>query len=395
VTSSAPRGRWRALPGLRAIGEAERRAVEAALLHGALYRGGGLNPATEAVRAEQELSALTDRRHALVLNSATSALVAALVAVGVGPGDEVILPGYGWLTDVSAVLSLGAVPVFAPIGQGLGLDPARLREAFGPRTRAVLPIHPLGQACDIGAIVEVAREQGVAVVEDACQLLRRPLHAPGPRAHITVLSFQAFKLVTSGEGGCLLADDEALYVAATRYHDAGLARFAHGLVGTYSDRPVGIGLNLRMSELTAALLRPQLARTEALLASQRTAAAQLLEAAAPLLDTGVAERVTPCADRDSNGTFLVLRAATAEQAVHVVEHFRSAGIGWTYAPLDTTHTLPGWLAWLRDQRLEHRVVDEASCRDELARTLYLEIDATLSGDDLALFRNAAEAAARA
>ena len=142
---------------------------------------------------------------------------------------------------MSTVLEVGAIPVFAPIGADLTLDARHVEAATSPRTAAVTVIGSCGLAADIGRIRESMGSRRIPVVEDACQSLGAR-HEDASRSDVTIVSFQAFKIVTGGEGGALVTDDEAVYRAALQYHDAGLSRFAH--TGERSWKPQGIGLNL-------------------------------------------------------------------------------------------------------------------------------------------------------
>jgi dTDP-4-amino-4,6-dideoxygalactose transaminase len=364
---------WRALPGLRALGVAEENALRRVLERRALYRGDGIAPPCEVREAERELAARYGRRHALLFNSATSALHTALHALGVGRGDEVIVPGYGWITDLSVVLALGATPVLAPVTSGLSLDPATVENCLSSKTRVVTRVHALGLPA---AKVSIGP---LPLLDDTCQALGTEMNGrpAGADALISVLSFQAYKVITSGEGGCLLTDDDALYTRAVRFHDAGLARFAHSAPGAPSE-PIGIGLNLRMNELTAAVLRAQLERLDGLVAQQRDAYARMAAAFQPWASRGWARIVEPPTGGAGNGTTLVFEAESAARAVRLAEALRKQGVGVVYALEDRLHTQPGWVAYLEAQSLPHRVVERQRSDAIIARTLMLDVNAALT-----------------
>ncbi len=364
---------WRALPGLRALGAAEEEALRRVLDRRALYRGDGIAPPCEVREAERELAARYGRRHALLFNSATSALHAALHALGIGRGDEVIVPGYGWITNLSVVLQLGATPVLAPVTSGLSIDAAAVEGCLSSKTRALTRVHALGLPA---ASVSIG---SIALLDDTCQALGTELRGrpAGADALMSVLSFQAYKLITSGEGGCLLTDDDALYTRAVRFHDAGLARFAHSAPATQSE-PVGIGLNLRMSELTAAVLRAQLERLDALVAQQRAAHMRMAAAFQPWIARGWMRVVEPPKGGAGNGTTLVLEAESETRAARLAAAMQQRGIGVVHAREDRLHTLPGWIAYLEAQSLPHRVVERERSEAIIARTLMLDVNAALT-----------------
>jgi dTDP-4-amino-4,6-dideoxygalactose transaminase len=357
---------WLGFAGARGIGREEFAAVERVLSKRTLYRGAGLSQPEEVDLLERELETLLARGYAVAMNSGTSALVAALKAAGVGSGDEVVIPTYGWLTDVSAVLSLGAVPVLAPVGEDLNLDPARLAEALGPRTKAVVAVGACGLAVDFASLRAATR--GVVLIDDACQSLGA---RNGPRAigDVEIVSFQAFKIVTGGEGGALLTDDAALYKRAVEYHDAGLSRFAK----TPPDamKPHGIGLNLRMPEIVAALVRAQLGRLKTTL--DRLASAQS-ELVGVFADSGLDLRPREAAPGSDNRTYVVLASPSESLARHVSACLREDGCPITTAEADALHGLTGWAEYLERGGFPHRVVDREASRSVLARVLTLPVN---------------------
>ncbi|MBN2583502.1 MAG: aminotransferase class V-fold PLP-dependent enzyme, partial [Planctomycetes bacterium] len=141
-------------------------------------------------------------------SSGTSALTAAIAALGIGPGDEVIVPAHTYMATAVAVVAAGAIPVIADIDESITLDPAALDDAVGPRTRAVIPVHMWGVVCDMDAIMRVARRRKLLVIEDACQCVGgayegRPVGSIG---HAAAFSFNYFKNMTCGEGGAVVTN---------------------------------------------------------------------------------------------------------------------------------------------------------------------------------------------
>ena len=208
---------------------------------------------------------------AVAVTNGTSALVLAMQAAGVGPGDEVVVPPYTFIATASAALLLGAVPVFADVDPDtLCLDPASARAAIGPRTKAVVPVHFAGCPADLEGLSAVCRETGVSLIEDACQApgaawAGRPVGAWGQYA---CFSFQESKNLSSGEGGAVLA----------RGADADLVWSLHNVGRTRGGAWYGhdlIGWNHRLTALQAALLRSQLRRFPAQAARRAAAAAEL------------------------------------------------------------------------------------------------------------------------
>jgi dTDP-4-amino-4,6-dideoxygalactose transaminase len=247
-----------------AIGPREIAAAVRVLSSGRLGRYGGDRPSVTG-RFETELAQLTGARHALAVNSGTSALMAALAGAGVGPGDEVLIPAYTWVSTAAAPLALGAVPVLVEVDASLTMDPVDLKTKITPATKAVVPVHMLNLVCDMDAIMRIADEHGLLVVEDACQALGVTYKGrrAGTIGHAGAFSFSQTKSITSGEGGAVVTDDDRIAVRATMFHDVGSYTRADW---EPTDEPVFVGLNLKMSDLSASVLLPQLRRLDAQMA---------------------------------------------------------------------------------------------------------------------------------
>jgi dTDP-4-amino-4,6-dideoxygalactose transaminase len=212
-----------------------------------------LGPEVEAF--EKECAALLGARHAIAVSSGTDALLLAFMALGVGPGDEVICPSYTFFATAGCVARTGATPVFVDVKPCcFNVDPALIERAITPRTKAIVPVHLFGQVCDMDPILEIARRKKIAVVEDAAQSLsaRYKGRAAGTLGEFGCYSFFPSKnLGAFGDAGLLTAEDDALAEKARilRVHGA-KPKYYHQLVGA----------NFRIDALQAALLRVKLPR---------------------------------------------------------------------------------------------------------------------------------------
>ena len=148
------------------IGEEEIEAVTRVLRSKALFRYGIGN---ECDRFERRYAEYLGMKHFALAASGSNALAAAMAALGIGPGDEVIIPAHTYMATATSVLSVGAIPVIVDIDESLTLDPVALEKTIGPRTRAVVPVHMWGTACHMDAIMAVAKHHNLFVIEDACQ----------------------------------------------------------------------------------------------------------------------------------------------------------------------------------------------------------------------------------
>jgi len=218
---------------------------------------------------ERELALASGVTHAIGVASGTAALSIALLALGLEPGDEVIVPAFTYFASASAVTSLGARPVFVDVEpQRLGLDPALVEAALTPRTRAIMAVHLYGLSCDLGPLVELGRRRSVAVLEDAAQAIGaedrgRPVGASSAAA--TLSFFPTKNLGGLGDGGAILTEDDGL---ASR---ARLLR-VHGDAGNYTH--VVLGTNARLDALQAAFLRTKLRRLPEWTEARRALAAR-------------------------------------------------------------------------------------------------------------------------
>ena len=240
------------------IGQAEIDAVAEVINRKQFMRyRGGEGGFTETF--EQNLCHEFNTKHALTVNSGTSALICALVAMGVGPGDEVIVPAYTWVASAMSVCAVGAVPIMADIDETLTIDPEDIKRKITPYTKVVIPVHMLNTACDMDRIMDVAKKHGILVLEDACQAIGITYKGKklGAIGDMGALSFNMYKNITCGEGGMVLTNDSKFYERALMYHDAGCYTREHA---KDMNEPFFPGVNYRVSEIQGAILGEQFKR---------------------------------------------------------------------------------------------------------------------------------------
>ncbi len=250
-------------PGLDLLGSEELAEVAEVLASGHLARYGPDDDSFPAkVRRFEELVAeLSRTKYALALNSGTSGLFLALVGLGIGPGDEVIVPGFTFVATISSVIYARARPVLAEIDDSFNLDPRDVETRITPRTRAIIVVHMLGNPGRLDELKVVAARHGLALIEDAAQAFGATYRGRwvGGQAEAGVYSFNEFKTITCGDGGMLVTDDEDLYRRAFAMHDQGHSPNRRGI--EVGNRPF-LGLNFRMTELQGAVLLAQVRRLD-------------------------------------------------------------------------------------------------------------------------------------
>ncbi len=242
------------------LGPEEEEAVISALHSGQL---GGDGPFCK--EAERYLEEQGQVKHALLTTSCTHAMELAMMVLGLGPGDEVIMPSFTFSSTANAVVRQGARPVFVDIEETtLNVDPLEIEKNITPQTRAIMPVHYAGQGCRMDEIVDLARRHELYVVEDAAQVVGAKYNgrALGTFGHIGCYSFHVTKNITCGEGGAFLTDDDEIARRAEIMREKGTNRsmFLRGEVDKYTW--VDVGSSFVLSEVLAALLLEQLKKTE-------------------------------------------------------------------------------------------------------------------------------------
>jgi dTDP-4-amino-4,6-dideoxygalactose transaminase len=216
---------------------------------------------------ERELERYTGARHCLGMNSCTTALLSGLWAAGIGPGSEVIVPGYTFIASIAAIAYTGATPVLAEIDESFTLDPVDVEAKITSRTRAILTVHMLGAPSNMEALEELARSHGVLLIEDCAQAGGGTYRgrALGAFGAFGAFSLNVFKTFTAGDGGVLLTNDTGLYERAFAIHDHGARPLRAGVADTNSF----LGLNFRMHEMTGSVALAQLAKVPDILTRLR------------------------------------------------------------------------------------------------------------------------------
>lgn len=305
-------------PGALVMGAEEKQVLIDVIEHQSPFRYYGPDVLNKVTGFEQSLEKYLGVKHVLGVTSGTAALKTALIALGVGPGDEVIVPAYTFIACVSAVVAARAVPVFVDVDDTLNIDPKDLEARITPRTRAIMVVHLQGVACDMDAILATARQRGIAVVEDCAQSFGASYkgHKLGTLGDISIFSLQMNKLITAGEGGCVVTGDRDLFHRAVRYHD-------HGNLREFEGGMPFIGENLRMSELAGALAGVQIAKLDGIIATMKHAKQEIVEGIKDI--DGIAFRRVLEGAEDI-GTSVIFYAPSAETAKRFVDALSAENI---------------------------------------------------------------------
>jgi len=311
-------------PGGMRIDHEEEQAVLQVLRTRPLFRYYGPQEGPSAVaELESRFAEHCGVAHALAVSSGTAALVCGLVGLGVGPGDEVIVPAYTFISTAAAVLAAGAVPVLAEVDDSLTLDVADVQAKITDRTTAIIPVHMRGAAADMDPINRVARQRGVAVLEDAAQAnggsyRGAPLGAIGSAG---AFSLQFNKIITSGEGGLLVTDDDQAFERMLMYHDVNSALRKH-----IPEESRVLGVNLRLSELQGAVALVQLTKLDPLVADMRRRKSAIKEAVTDSVAAAGAQFRRLNSEHGDAGVALVFFMPDQESAARTVTALGAEGV---------------------------------------------------------------------
>jgi dTDP-4-amino-4,6-dideoxygalactose transaminase len=251
-------------PGSYIIGEEEKKNLLEVIESGWLYRyaePSASNFKAKVMELEKQVAGFVGVEHAIAVNSGTSALFAAIAALGIGPGDEVIVPGYTFIASIGSVVYSRAVPVLCEIDESLTLDPEDVRRRITPRTRAIMLVHMLGSPGRIEEVISIGREKGIPVIEDCAQAFGASYRgrSVGSYGEIGTFSFNFYKTITAGDGGIVVMNDEKFYRRAFAVHDQGHLPLRQGV--EQGSRAL-LGMNFKMTELSAAVLLAQLKKVD-------------------------------------------------------------------------------------------------------------------------------------
>jgi len=224
----------------------------------------------ESKQVEQKLSRLFDCKYPIFMTSGHAALTSALVAMGIGPGDQVIVPAYTYIATAMAVVAAGAIPVIAEVDDTLTIAPEDIKKKISKNTKAIIPVHIQGFPCNMDAIMEIAKAHNLFVLEDACQADGGSFGGKrlGTIGDAGALSFNYYKIASCGEGGALLTDNRTLFERALIYHDSSAVAFFGDQMQDFTTEGF-CGNEYRSNELCAAVLNVQLTRLDGILSDLR------------------------------------------------------------------------------------------------------------------------------
>ena len=313
------------MPGFELWSDAERKEVMDVVESGILMRYGFDAARKGHWKAKELEEAICQRfgaKHAQLVSSGTAALTTAMAALGIGAGDEVIMPSFTFVASFEAVLSVGAVPVLVDVDETLTLNPAAVRGAITDRTKCIMPVHMCGSMADMDALQAICKEHNLLLLEDACQSIGATYKGKslGTIGDAGTFSFDFVKTMTCGEGGVVMTSNEDVYTKCDAFSDHG---HDHKGVDRGADLHPFLGYNFRISELHAAVGLAQVRRVDEFLAIQKKNHAALKGFLSTIPQ--VSFRQLPDPEGDSC-TFLSWFLPTEELTRNVVAELKAQGI---------------------------------------------------------------------
>ncbi|MBR6531900.1 MAG: DegT/DnrJ/EryC1/StrS family aminotransferase [Clostridia bacterium] len=377
------------------IGKEEIEAVARAINSKDFFKCNGSGQ--EVYNFENEMKAFTGAQHCILMSSGFGALTSALIGLGIGPGDEVIVPAYTYIATALAVTAVGAIPVIVEADEALTIDVAEVEKKITKATKAVMPVHIQGFPCDMDSLKALCDKHGIAIVEDACQADGGTYKgkALGTIGDAGAYSFNYYKVITAGEGGALVTDNKKIFERALIYHDASAVAFFGNQLDDTSE-PVFGGTEFRVSDITGAIMREQLKKLPSIIEDLGKNRVSLI--------SQLCDKVTVIPSHDENGgcpTTLALRFDTAEKTNDFAKKCEEKGLS-VVIPINTgKHIYTNWTQIMEKRGAIHPAMDPFRMKeneglqmdytmdmcpktlDYLARTAYISIDPDWADEDIA------------
>lgn len=311
-------------PGTYFIDEEEKQAVRAVLDARSPYRYFGHAVQGYANRVEDFFCQRLGRKHAVAVNSGSAALTVAMSAAGIGPGHEVLLPGYFWVACASAIVRCGAIPRLVEVDNTFTMDPADVSQKINKRTKAVLMVHMSGTTGHLDAIISICQKHNLTLIEDVAQAngatyKGKPL---GSFGQLAIFSFQQNKNITGGEGGLVVCDSDELGQRIWAYQEQGYPKGPDGSANTQADFKTW-GYCSHMSELTAALVWAQAQKLDTIVGKMRSINNYFYQKMQEVPGAQVRHRPDP--DGDS-GPFLLISWPNQNFCQKIITQTRNRGV---------------------------------------------------------------------
>jgi len=331
------------MPGFEIFGQEEKKQILDVLDTGVLFRYEFADQRKGIYKVkefEEKFALYTNSSYAQAVTSGTAALKVALMALGVGAGDEVITQGFTFVATWEAILEVGAIPVFTEIDETLNMEPDDLKKKISEKTKCIIPVHMCGAAARIKEILEIAQTAGIPVLEDTAQAAGSRIGGKhlGSFGTCGTFSFDSVKTMTTGEGGMIITDSKQLWQHMSEYHDHGHDH-AVNPGGRGGEGRSFVGFNYRMMEIQGAIGIAQLAKLDGIVAAQQANKNRLKEAVSKIPGVSFRKIIDEAGD---SATFLGFFLQDKEQRIRVNTVLSECGVPAICFAENTWHFYPKW-----------------------------------------------------
>ena len=346
-------------PGGLEIGEEEKKEVLEVLERKYLFRYYGPEKYPSKVKEfEEQFAKKMGAKHCLATTSCTGALISSLVAVGVGPGDEVIVTGYTFFASCAAIVAAKAIPIICEVDATLTMDPDDIEKKITPSTKALMVVHMRGVPCDMDRIMAIAKKHDLKVVEDVAQAVGGSYKGKmlGTFGDCGCFSFQYHKIITAGEGGAVITNDDRTYDRCMSYHDTAACWRPDRFAEQRYEGELFCGSNFRMSELTGAVMKAQFGKLDTLVGKMRIAQKHIIDGIKDV--DGI--KIRPVNDPEGDvGICLIFYLANKEKVTPFVEALQAEGVN---AAGVFNKGIPDWHIYSHWKHvLEQKTSNEINC----------------------------------
>ena len=369
------------------MGSEEIEAIKDLIETGSLFRY--RNEEGQCDLFEKEFSNKMGFHYSLLLTSGTNALVCALGSLGIGPGDEVIIPSYTYVATASAVLTVGAIPIVCNIDQSLMMDPQEAKKLINEKTKAIIPVHMDGMQADIKTFSEICQEYNLHLIEDTAQALGAKLHGKplGSFGDFGCFSLNRDKTLSCGEGGIVSCQKRDLYEKSLCLSDHG---YSFNLLHQdhFQETTPTLGLSMRVSEISGAIMRVQLKKLKEIIQLQKERKQILTDCLKDLPNIQIIEAKDP--EGECGGSFHLI-CENPKLAATYSKDLMEKGIPMIPIPMRKAHCVWKWEHMLKEEKWFNPKLSSYQYTEKknlyhkfnflpsieiLSKTLRLEIDIT-------------------
>lgn len=342
------------------------------------YRFFGKNKISYCNVLENKFKKYLKRKFFLLVSSGTAALHLAIEALDIKEGDEIIIPAYGWSSDLMTIINKKAKPVIIPIDEYFGLNVSYLKKALTKKTKAIVAIHMRGHVCDIEKIIKFARKNKLKVIEDCSQCLGGKVNEKkvGSFGDISTFSFQFNKLITAGEGGGICTNDKTLFKKINRFHDLGMGR-VYGQPDPVGRVAEDIGLNYHYNELSAALLLSQFEKINSILKNLKFNNKKIIEQFNNLKKTNPNlsfEIIGNRNDTEKNYAFFIISKMQEKNIDKIEKVLIKNGINFSKISDKDGHNYNGWIKFLMKNNIPFTNLCSTETEKVLNKSFFIEVN---------------------